>query len=56
MSTSLIEHPWKKLATDLFHLNGPNYILLVDYYSCYVKVQKLTNTTSAGIAYIIFKK
>ena len=46
MSTPLPDHPWEKLATDLFHLNGSNYILLVDYYSRYVEVQKLTNQSS----------
>ena len=51
MSTPLPDHPWEKLATDLFHLNGSNYILLIDYYSRYVEVQKLTNTTSAGVIY-----
>ena len=49
MATPLPDHPWEQLATDLFHHNGLNYILLVDYYSRYVEVQKLTNTTSSGV-------
>ena len=47
--TPLPDYPWEKLATDLFHHNGTNYILLVDYFSRYVEVQKLSNTTSAGV-------
>ena len=45
ISTPLPEHPWEKLATDLFHLKGSNYILLVDYFSRYAEVQKLNNIT-----------
>ena len=49
LPTPLPDHPWEKLATDLFHHNGINYILLIDYYCWYVEVQKLSNTTSAGV-------
>ena len=49
LPTPLPDYPWEKLATDLFHHNGTNYILLVDYYSRYVEVQKLSNTTSTGV-------
>ena len=38
-----------KLGTDLFELNGSTYIVLVDNYSGFVKVQKLTLTTSASV-------
>ena len=43
--TTLPNHPWEKLATDLFELKGSTYILLVDYYSCFVEVQKLNSTS-----------
>ena len=49
LPTPLPDYPWEKLATDLFHHNGTNYVLLVDYFSRYVEVQKLSNTTSAGV-------
>ena len=49
LPTPLPDYPWEKLATDLFHHNGINYILLVDYYSPYVEVQKLSTITSAGV-------
>ena len=49
MSSPLPNHPWEKLATDLFELNGSTYIVLVDYYSRFVEVQKLTSTTSANV-------
>ena len=47
--TNTPDYPWEKLATDLFHYNGTTYILLVDYYSRNVEVQKLSNTTSTGV-------
>ena len=37
------------MATDLFKLNASTYIVLVDYYSHCVEVQKLTSTTSASV-------
>ena len=49
VSSPLPNHPWEKLATDLFELNGSTYIVLVDYYSRFVEVQKLTSTTSANV-------
>ena len=49
---SLISHeipdrPWSKIATDLYHLNGPQYLILVDYYSKFPEVIPL-NSTKAG--------
>ena len=49
MTTQLPNHPWEKLATDLFELKGSTYILLVDYYSRFVEVQKLNSTTTASV-------
>ena len=42
--------PWTKLATDLFMLDGENYLLITDYYSKYPLVHKLRSTTSATVA------
>ena len=53
ISSPLSNHPWEKLATGLFELNGFTYIVLVDHYSRFVEFQKLTSTTSASvIAYL----
>ena len=46
------EYPWQKVGTDLFHLNNSNYILIVDYYSRFIEVIKLTTTTSKSKAII----
>jgi hypothetical protein len=47
--TELPLYPWQKVATDLFVLNGKNYLLAVDYYSRYPEVVKLNSTTSSSI-------
>ena len=44
--SSLPEYPWRKVGSDLFMLNGVNYILLIDYFSRYPEVVKPNSTTS----------
>lgn len=39
--------PWHKLGCDLFHLNGQNYLIVVDYYSKFIEVAKLNNNTTS---------
>ena len=43
------ERPWQTVGSDLFELNGSNYLLLVDYLSAFVEIAKLNNTSSASI-------
>ena len=49
LQSTLPDHPWERIASDLFQLNGANYLLVVDYYSRYVEVQKLHSTSSASV-------
>ena len=49
ISTKLPSYPWQKVATDIFHSNGANYLLTVDYFSRFPEVVKLTSTTSLNI-------
>ena len=49
MPSQLPEHPWQKIATDLFERRKVNYLLVVDCYSRYIKVAKLTSTTAASV-------
>ena len=49
MPTPLPNHPWEKVATDLFQLDGSNYLLVVDYFSRYPEVIKLSSTTSKAV-------
>ena len=45
--------PWTKLATDLFMLDGEDYLLITDYYSKYPLIHKLRNTTSETVSAIV---
>ena len=49
ISTPLPQHPWEKVASDLFEMGGKTYLLVVDYFSRYVEVQTLTSTTSPSV-------
>ena len=49
IQSTLPDHPWERVAVDLFELNGTQYLVIVDYYSGYIEVQKLQSTTSMGM-------
>ena len=44
ISTTLAERPWQKVGTDLFHHNGKNCIIAVDYYSRFFEIAPLNGT------------
>lgn len=41
--------PWTKIASDLFHFEGKDFLLVCDYYSKYFEVARLDETTSGKI-------
>ena len=47
--TSLPEYPWQKVAADLFHLKGDEYLVIVGYFSRYPEVHKLRATTTQAV-------
>ena len=50
IASPLPSHPWEKVASDLFQLNGKTYLLLVaDYFSQFMEVQTLATTISASV-------
>jgi len=49
LPTPLPNFPWEQVATDLFELKNSSYLLVADYYSRFLEVQKLTSTTSSSI-------
>uniref|UniRef100_A0A1A8I9B9 Integrase catalytic domain-containing protein n=1 Tax=Nothobranchius kuhntae TaxID=321403 RepID=A0A1A8I9B9_NOTKU len=47
--TDLPEEPWHKVGTDLFHLDGRHYLLVIDYYSNYPEVVVLPNISAVTV-------
>ena len=45
--------PWSKVATDLFTVNGNNYITLVDSFSDFVEVDEFENTISHAVIQVL---
>eukprot|EP00731_Ephydatia_muelleri_P033110 Em0025g66a len=43
------KHPWEEIATDLFHWSDHDYLIIVDYFSRYIEVCKLEDTSSTSI-------
>lgn len=43
------EEPWRKVGTDLFHLAGRDYLVIMDYKSNYPELAMLTNTTAQQV-------
>ena len=41
--------PWLKVATDLFEFQKKTYLLVVDYYSRFIEIAKLSDTTSGTV-------
>lgn len=49
LPSELPERPWQKVGADLFTLNNCKYLLVVDYYSRFVEIAKLTPTRSEDV-------
>ena len=41
--------PWQRIGTDLFEWKKSNYLLVVDYYSRFIEIAKLSSTTSSVV-------
>ena len=51
---TLIQHnvpevPWTKVASDLFTLFGHNYVIVADYTSKYIEIERLTDKSSPSV-------
>ena len=49
MYSPLPNHPWEKVGSDLFELNGSTYLLVVDYFSRFIEIQKLSSINSRSV-------
>ena len=49
MPTPLPNYPWQVIRSDLFQLNGEHYLIIVDYFSRFPEVFKMTSTVSSKV-------
>ena len=49
IATKFPELPWQKLGMDLFEFNKSTYLLVVDYYSLFIEIVKLSTLTSEEV-------
>ena len=47
--TALPQYPWQRLGSDLFVLDGRNYLLVVDYFLRFPEIVRLKKTTSTAV-------
>ena len=48
--SELPNQPWQKVAADPFKLKGHPYLVVIDCFSCYIEVAKLSSTTSPDVS------
>lgn len=49
ITSTLPEYPWQGVAADLFEWQSTSYLLVVDYYSRFIEIAKLTTTSSQAV-------
>ncbi len=49
LTNPLPSRPWQRVASDIFHWNKGNYVLLIDYYSRYIEVASLTSMATKPV-------
>ena len=42
-------YPWEIVGSDMFHFKGDEYLLVVDYYSSYSIIRKISSTTTCAV-------
>ena len=49
------ERPWSRVATDLFSHKGENFIVIVDYYSNFIEMERIATTSSRSVIQVLKK-
>ena len=47
--SQLPDLPWQKVGTDLFEWRNKYFLLIIDYYSWYIEIAKLSQTTAEEV-------
>ena len=56
MSHSIPDRPWSKIAADPFEFKGEHYLVLVDYYSNWIKFDKMRDQTATETIVLLLKQ
>ena len=46
-------HSWSKIGIDLCELHGQTLLVLVDYYSNFIEVERVSNFTTQGVTKVL---
>ena len=49
MPTPLLTLPWQKVGVDHFEYKHCSYVIVIDYFSCFIEIAKFTNTSSTAV-------
>lgn len=49
LPTEFPDRPWSKVGIELFQFNDKQYLIVVDYFSRFFKIAKLTSTTPEAV-------
>ena len=49
MPTPLPSLPWQKVGVNPFEYKKSSYIIMIDYFSCFIEIAKLTSTSSTAV-------
>ena len=49
LSSTFPEYPWQRVASDIFEWNKHKYLLVIDYYSRFIEIAKLSTATSHDV-------
>ena len=47
--TKTLDNPWQRVGMDLFEWKGHQYLLVADYFSQWIEIAHLTQTTSSAV-------
>lgn len=49
MSHEISDRPWEKVGTDLYTIDGQDYLIVVDYFSNFWEIDKRHDTKTSTI-------